>query len=73
MARQRSKRVPDLGLDPGAIAAKDYRTRQLNIRVSPSDLKSIRAVAKRLGVSVADYLLALHHQAVEALSRRKEA
>ena len=40
--------LPDAGLDPEALAVPEYRREQINVRVTEVELRSIRAVAKRL-------------------------
>ena len=64
--------LPDAGLDPEALAVPEYRREQINVRVTEVELRSIRAVAKRLRVSVSDYLVGLHRQAVQHLSQKKK-
>jgi hypothetical protein len=64
--------IPDFKIDLEAIAAHEYRTRQINVKVTPSELDSIRAMAKWLRVSQSDYFLGLHRQAVTAAARMKQ-
>ena len=64
-------RLPDLLLDPDALPGIEYRSKQINLRLTPTELKTIREMAKELKVSVSDYVVGLHLQAVKARSRKK--
>ena len=68
---RKRKALPDLSIDPSKLNAYEYRSEQFNIKLTPKELESIRSMAKSLGVPVVDYLVGLHNQAVEAISRKK--
>ena len=75
MPRPKPRKRPklrDLSIDPEAISAHEYRTAQFNIKLTERELESIRKMAKRLGVSVSDYLVELHRQAEAAMSRKRK-
>jgi len=76
--------LPDLSLDLRALRPREYRTRQLNIKVSKSEFEEMKEGAKPLAepskkpskerpkTGISDYLIGLHQQAVAAVSRRKK-
>lgn len=66
----RRKPIPDFSVDLGEFAAREYRTKQVNIKVTPSELDSVRQMAKYLKVSIADYFLGLHFQAFAAAEKK---
>ena len=75
MARPRPRKRPllsSLNLDPEKLASPGYRSTQVNLRLTPDELDSIKAMAKALNLSMSDYLLGLHLQAVKIVSRKKK-
>lgn len=74
MGRKVSKRkaIPDLGIDVGGVAGGEAKTVRLNIRVSPKEKAEIAAAARRLGLSVSDFVMAVLRQGVEAVGKRKK-
>jgi len=74
MGRKVSKRkvLPDLGLDPRKLDADAAKTLRIGLRVSPSEKREVEATARRLGVSLSDYLMGLHAQAVAALGKGRK-
>ena len=74
MGRKVSKRkpIPPLGIDARKIGEDEAKTVRLNVRISPQEKAEIAAVARRLGLTVSDYVLGLHRQAVESLSKRRK-
>lgn len=69
---RKRKALPDLSIDLEKISAHEYRTAQFNIKLTERELESIRDMAKWLGVSVSDYLVGLHRQALAAASRKRK-
>ena len=68
--KERTK-LPDLSIDPDSLPGPEHRSEQINLRLTPTELRTIREMAKGLKVSVSDYVVGLHLQAVNARSRKK--
>ena len=73
MGRKPSKRktIPKLGIDPSKFDQQAVKSVMLSLRITPEERDEVGATAKSLGVSVGDYVLNLHRQAVEALRRKR--
>jgi len=63
--------LPKVKLDLDALPAQEKRTRMVTLRVTPTEYRELRKAARRFRTTVSAYLLGLHGQAMEQLSRGK--
>jgi len=61
---------PTFKVDPTRISRADGRTGSLRIRVSVEEAATLKQAARILGVTVSEYIRALHEQALESLTKR---
>ena len=55
----------------GAIRKPATKTAQINLRATPEEKASLEATAAKLGLTVSEYIFALHEYAAERIGRKK--
>ena len=63
--------LSSVSVDLERLQRPERRTAQINLRLTPTELTSIRETAKFMKLSVSDYIVGLHQQALEAIFRTK--
>jgi len=56
------------GVTPEALEKTARKSERINLRVSPSEKEAMESTAAALGLSLSEYLSALHHHAAARLS-----
>ena len=68
---QKRKRPPQGLVDASTVKGAERRGQMLTLRVTPGEHDAIRAAARRLELSIADYLIGLHEQAWQQMQKGK--